>query len=134
MERIVTVSGFDANQGIVIASLGFIGWLLCGAAMGIGLSITTIENTLILHAIAAPIIFIGISWLYFTKFNYTRALTTAVIFIGIVILLDFFIVAMVINRSFDMFYSPMGTWIPFILIFGSTYLTGFYITRSVGYE
>jgi hypothetical protein len=38
--------------------------------------------------------------------------------------MDFFLVAMVINRSFEMFTSPLGTWIPFVLIFASTYLTG----------
>jgi hypothetical protein len=41
-----------------------------------------------------------------------------------VILLDFFVVALLINRSFDMFFSPIGTWIPFILIYSSTYLVG----------
>jgi hypothetical protein len=29
-----------------------------------------------------------------------------------------------ILRSFDMFTSLIGTWIPFALIFASTYLTG----------
>jgi hypothetical protein len=38
--------------------------------------------------------------------------------------MDFFIVAMLINKSFEMFTSLLGTWIPFALIFISTYLTG----------
>jgi hypothetical protein len=41
-----------------------------------------------------------------------------------VIAMDFFVVAMLINRSFEMFASLLGTWIPFALIFASTYLTG----------
>lgn len=45
------------------------------------------------------------------------------------ILVDFFLVALIINRSLEMFTSPLGTWIPFALIFISSYLTGFFITK-----
>jgi len=38
------------------------------------------EKALIIHAIAAPIIFIGISLIYFNFFNYTTPLETAIIF------------------------------------------------------
>jgi len=46
----------------------------------------------------------------------------------IVMAIDFFLVALVVNGSLDMFRSLLGTWIPFALIFLSTYLTG----RAVG--
>lgn len=95
-----------------------------------GQAITTLNNALIIHAMGAPIIFGILSFIYFKKFNYTSPLHTASIFVAIVILLDFFVVALLINRSFDMFLSPIGTWIPFILIFSSTYLIG----RSVNNE
>lgn len=45
-------------------------------------------------------------------------------FVGFVIVVDFFLVALVIERSLEMFASPLGTWIPFALIFTSTYVTG----------
>ena len=35
--------------------------------------------------------------------------------------MDVFVVAMLINKSFDMFLSPLGTWIPFALIFAVSY-------------
>ena len=35
----------------------FVGWLLCAATMGIGMAVTTMQNALIIHAIAAPIFF-----------------------------------------------------------------------------
>jgi hypothetical protein len=38
--------------------------------------------------------------------------------------MDFFVVAMLINRSFEMFASLLGTWLPFMLIFASSYLVG----------
>jgi len=108
----------------------FAGWVLCAATMGIGMAVTSIENTLIIHAIAAPLFFAAISWFYFSRFNYTTPLRTALIFIGFVILVDFFVVALLINRSLEMFTNPLGTWIPFLLIFSSTFLTGYLTRRS----
>ena len=109
---------------IIILAHAFVGWILCAATMGIGMSVTTMNNTLIIHAIAAPIFFAGVSLVYSRKFNYTTPIQTALIFIAFVIGMDFFLVAMLINRSFDMFTSLLGTWIPFALIFISTYVTG----------
>jgi len=112
------------NRAIIIAALGLLGWALCGAIMFIGMSIMSIETTLIVHAIGAPVIFSLISLFYFKKFRFTTPLKTAIVFFLIVILMDFFLVALVINRSMEMFQSLIGTWIPFGLIFLSTYLTG----------
>jgi len=57
----------------------FVGWALCGATMSIGMSVTSLSNTLVIHAIAAPIIFSSLSLLYFKKFRYTAPLQTAII-------------------------------------------------------
>jgi len=38
--------------------------------------------------------------------------------------MDFFLVGLLIQRSLVMFTSALGTWIPFGLIFLSTYLSG----------
>ena len=91
---------------------------------------TSLQNTLIIHAIGAPIFFMIVSLIYFKNFNYTSPLQTAMLFTGFVIAVDFFIVALVINRSLDMFASMLGTWLPFALIFTSTYLTGLYVVNS----
>jgi len=113
----------------VILVHAFVGWMLCAATMGIGMAVTSLETTLIVHAIGAPIFFAIVSLVYFKKFNYTSPLQTATIFVAFVIAMDFFIVAMLINRSFEMFTSLLGTWIPFILIFTSTILTGLFIRK-----
>jgi len=115
---------------IVVLVHAFVGWALCAATMGIGMATTSIDNAFIIHAIAAPIFFFVVSLIYFKKFNYTTPLQTAIIFVGFVITVDFFLVALVINKSLDMFSSLLGTWIPFALIFTSTYLTGLYTVRS----
>lgn len=118
------------KKAAIILIHAFIGWALCGATMGIGMAVTSIETTLIIHAIGAPIIFILLSLVYFRGFNYTTPLQTATIFIGFVIFMDVFVVALFINKSFEMFSSVLGTWIPFAFIFLSTYLTGLLIFQK----
>lgn len=114
----------------IILITGLIGWGLCGATIGIGRSVTTMENTLIIHAIAAPVIFGLLSWLYFARFHYTTPLQTAFIFLGIVMLMDAGVIAPFAEKSYAMFSSLLGTWIPFGLIFASTYVTGRLVTRK----
>jgi hypothetical protein len=118
------------KQTMILLLFAFIGWAICTATMVIGMEVTTIENALILHAIIGPLGFIILSIIYFKKINYTTPLQTAIIFISFVILVDFFLVALIINRSLEMFTNPLGTWIPFALIFISSYLIGLFITKS----
>lgn len=118
------MKSLSLNQIGVIVLFGAVGWALCGAIMFIGMAVTSMQATLIAHAVGAPVIFTTISWIYHTRIGYTKPLTTAAVFLGIVIFLDIFPVATVINRSFEMFTSVLGTWIPWALIFLSTYLTG----------
>jgi hypothetical protein len=114
----------------VILVHAFIGWAFCTAAMVIPMVLISVESALVIHAISAPIIYTTISLVYFNKFNYTRPLQTAMIFVSFVIIVDFFVVALLVNRSLEMFASPLGTWIPFALIFISTYVTGVLTVRS----
>ncbi|MHA2174862.1 MAG: hypothetical protein ACXAB2_01650 [Candidatus Hodarchaeales archaeon] len=106
-----------------------IAWALCGATMKIGMAITSVDNALIIHAIAAPLIFFVISLFYYSRFNYTTPLLTAIGFTGFTIAMDFFIVAPIFEQSYEMFYSLLGTWIPFLLMFLSTYITGIVKTK-----
>ena len=117
------------RKSIIILLHAFIGWALCAATMGIGIATMSMQNALIVHAVGAPIFFTSISLIYFNKFNYTSPSLTASIFVGFVVIVDFFLVALVINRSLEMFTSLLGTWIPFTLIFISSYLTGILTRR-----
>ena len=116
---------------VIIFVHAFIGWVLCAATMGIGMATMTLEKTLIVHAIGAPLFFAVVSLIFFRKFNYTTPLQTAMIFVGFVIIVDFLVVAILINRSLEMFVSLLGTWIPFALIFASTYLTGVSVRKTL---
>ena len=116
------------KKAAVVLAHAFVGWILCAATMGIGMAVTTLHAALIIHAIGAPIYFTVVSYVYFTRFNYTRPLRTALVFVGFVIIVDFLVVALLINKSLAMFGSLLGTWIPFALIFASSLATGFGVT------
>jgi hypothetical protein len=114
----------SVGEIVVIGIFGLVGWAMCGAIVFIGRGLMPMDTTLIVHALGAPVIFTALSWIYFTRFGYTRPLVTAALFVGIVIFMDVVLVALIIERSMEMFASLIGTWIPWALIFISTYLTG----------
>jgi hypothetical protein len=115
-----------AKPLIIVFVHGFTGWTLCGATIWVGRKSTSLENALIIHAISVPIIFAIVSFVYFKTFNYTKPLQTALLFVSLVIFLDVFVVSLLIEKSFEMFASVLGTWLPLFLIFVSTYLTGLF--------
>lgn len=117
------------KKSFILLIHAFVGWALCGAIMAVGPQFMSMETTLIVHAVGAPIIFALVSLSYFGRYHFTAPLQTAMIFTAFVILADFFLVALLINRSLEMFASFIGTWLPFVLIFSSTYITGLVITR-----
>jgi hypothetical protein len=119
----------QAKKGVFVLVLAFVEWAVCAAIIGIGMTVSSQMNALVAHAIGAPIGFALISFFYFKRFTYTTPLRTAEIFLAFVILMDFFVVAFAIMRSFEMFASVLGTWIPFVLIFLATYATGMYVTK-----
>ncbi len=119
----------NTNRLVWIIALALVGWALCFATIGIGMAVTTANKALIAHAIAAPLFFTGLSWLFFRRFPDAAPLATAIEFIAIVMAMDFFVVALLILHSLAMFGSLLGTWIPFALIWAATYLTGLWLAR-----
>ena len=111
---------------IVLLAFALAAQLLCWAIMIIGQMVTSLENALIAHAVGAPINAIVVSSVYYVKFHYTTPLQTAVAFAAVVIAMDVFVVALLIEKSFEMFTSPIRTWIPISSIFLATYLTGLF--------
>ncbi len=118
------------KKPFILLTLGISGWAACGIIMFTLLHTTTIYLSLIIHFIATPFIFLAISNLYFNKFDYTSPIITAIIFTLIVMILDFFVVAMVIEKNLEMFESVMGTWMPFLFIFLTVWLRGLAIHRG----
>ncbi len=111
-------------QVVLIIIHALVGWALCGATIGIGRKVTTLRNALIVHAVAAPVIFAAVAAVYFHWFAATSPAVTAALFVAIVIVLDVVVVAALVEKSFAMFGSFIGTWLPFGLIFLATWLVG----------
>jgi hypothetical protein len=51
-------------------------------------------------------------------------------FLVVVVALDLFLVAPVFERSYAMFASVLGTWLPFPLIFAAAYMVGRWASRK----
>lgn len=108
----------------IVLGFAVAGWAYCGALIGVGRQFMSMDATLIVHAIGAPIGFALLSWIYFNRFAFTTPLATAAIFLAVVFALDLLVVALLIEKSFAMFASPIGTWLPFAFIFAATFVTG----------
>jgi len=112
-----------STKGAAIAvTHSLVGWVLCGATMALGMKVTTLETALILHAFAVPLIFTALSLIYFRRLESWPPFRTAVTFVGVVIIMDVVVVALLIE-------SVLGTWLPFLLIFFSTWWTGIAVRR-----
>lgn len=100
------------------------GWSVCAVVMAGLLAMTGAGVAIAVHAIAAPLIFVAIARSYFGARGAREPLPVAVAFTAIVGGLDAAIVAALIQRSFAMFASVWGTWLPLALIFAATWATG----------
>ena len=100
------------------------GWSVCAAIMAGLLTVTSVTAAITVHTIAAPLVFAAIAKHYFGARGARAALPVALAFTAIVAALDLAIVAALIQRSFAMFGSIGGTWLPLALIFLATWATG----------
>jgi hypothetical protein len=100
-------------------------WLGCGLTVELGREIFGLEIALALHAVAAPALAVIVSLFYFGHFRFTGSFVTATFFVSLIIILDAALVAPFLEKSYAMFLSIPGTWIPLFLIFLATYFTGY---------
>jgi menaquinone-dependent protoporphyrinogen oxidase len=103
---------------------GTAGWAGCGVAMGGLLAVTRVGVAVALHAIAAPLIFAAVAWHYFRARGARDPLPTAAAFTGVVMLLDLLVVAGLIEHRLSLFASIAGAWLPFALIFLTSWAVG----------
>jgi hypothetical protein len=107
----------------------FVVWLACGLTMALGRSAFGLETALKIHAIAAPVFAALVSLVYFERFGVSPLVAAAFVTLFIVVL-DAGLVAPVFEKSYAMFMSILGTWLPFLSIFVATYLTGTIVSHS----
>ncbi len=122
----------NLQSSLVLMAHALAVWVLCGATLAIGRKIASLRQALLARAVAAPIIAAGVAFVYFTWFGEAIPVAAALSFEGVVFVLDLLVVALVIDRSLDMFRSVLGTWLPFLLIFMATLLTGVLVRGAAG--
>ena len=102
---------------VYLVVLSLVLWGACGGVMTIGRRIWTLDKALRVHLIVAPVFAFLVSALHkLLASGFSSALRAAAI-TGIVIALDALVVAPLFERSYAMFRSFIGTWLPFALIF-----------------
>lgn len=115
---------------LIAVAFGAVTWAFCGSLVGVGRRFMSMDMTLIVHAVGAPIGAAVFAWLYFKWFGDLSPVQTAAVFVVTSLALDVFVVAMLIEKSFEMFKSVLGVWIPQALIFTAAFLTGYALTSS----
>lgn len=101
-----------------------VGWMVCAAVLYTTMAWLSLNAALVVHAAAAMLVFGALSARYHRVRPNADSRVTALVFTGVVVALDAVIVALLVERSFAMFASPLGTWIPFALIFSASWLAG----------
>jgi multidrug transporter EmrE-like cation transporter len=120
----------DFRESLILIAHSIVIYFVCFAVMGAAMATLPIDTALLVHAAAAPFVSAIFSYIYYKKFNYTSPLLTATVMMVTVILLDFFLTATIILGDYSMFYSLIGTWIPFALIFCAAFLVGYYLDKE----
>ncbi len=108
----------------------FVIWAACAATIGVGGAVISMETTLIVHGVAAPVFATVVSASYFGRHDHASPLVAASTVLALIAVVDFLLVALVINRSLDMFRSVLGTWLPLGLIFAATAATGWIVEAA----
>ncbi|MFW9909494.1 MAG: hypothetical protein ACFFEF_13040 [Candidatus Thorarchaeota archaeon] len=120
----------ELRESLILVIHAIIIYLVCFAVMGASMATLDVDTALLVHAAAAPFVSAAFSYIYYRKFNYSSPLITAIVIVITVILLDFFLTATIILQDYAMFYSPIGTWIPFALIFSAALIVGMYLDKN----
>lgn len=108
----------------IIASL--VVWGLCGAVMMVGRKFFSLQTAILVHLVAAPVFAFALSYFHAVVAPDFDPLVRAGVMTGLIVALDAALVAPVFERSYAMFRSLLGTWVPFALIFAASWLANLF--------
>jgi hypothetical protein len=109
---------------VYLFGLGLALWGACGSLMAIGPRIWSLDTTLRVHLAAAPVIAFLVSAIHKLVAPEFNSVLRAVVLTALVIILDVALVAPIFQRSYAMFRSFVGNWIPFAAIFLASLAAG----------
>jgi len=114
---------------VYLFGLGLALWSGCGAVMAVGRRLWTLDTTLRVHLVAAPVLAFLLSALHEWLAPEFSSLLRATLMTGFVVILDALVVAPVFERSYAMFRSVIGTWLPLVAIFVASFAAGTLVRR-----
>ncbi|HEY6006668.1 MAG TPA: hypothetical protein VIV57_27555 [Anaeromyxobacter sp.] len=91
-------------------------WLACGLTFAAGRAALGVNAAIAIHLVAAPLIGAAATRLLWRHPRHPGIAATALTLAGAAALLDAIVVAPFLERSYEMFSSAAGTWIPLALI------------------
>ncbi len=104
--------------------LALVVWAACGGVIAIGRRVWTMQTTLVVHLFAAAAFAFAAAAVHAWFWPGFGALERAAATTGLIVALDALVVAPLFERSYAMFRSALGTWIPFAAIFLATWAAG----------
>ena len=129
-----SIKASDGGTGVRMEWLYLIGlalvlWGACGGVMTIGRRLWPLDTALRVHLVAAPVIAFLVSAAHAMLAPEFSPALRATTFTGLVAVLDAIVVAPLFERSYAMFRSIIGTWLPFVAIFLASSVAG-YVVRA----
>lgn len=115
------------RAGVAVgATLGWAvaGWIACGFVFVLSRVAFGVDAAIVIHLLAAPVIGAVVTLLLWRNPRHPGVACTATTLAGTAALLDAIVVAPFLERSFAMFASLTGTWIPLALIFAASAAIG----------
>src|SRR5271166_315805 len=117
-------SGGTRMAWVELVLLALALWAACGGVIAVGRKLWSIDITLRVHLVAAPVLAFLVVVIHKELAPAFDPLLRAAAITIIVILLDALLVAPFFERSYAMFRSVIGTWLPFVAIFGACWAAG----------
>jgi len=109
---------------ISLILLAFVLWAACGGVIAIGRRVWTMQTTLVVHLFAAAAFAFAAAAVHKLLAPDVDAIARAAAMTGLIVALDALVVAPLFERSYAMFRSALGTWVPFAAIFLACWAAG----------
>ncbi len=109
---------------VALLVFGLILWGACGGVIAFGRQIWPMDMTLGVHLAVAPAIAAAVTMAHRIVAPEFSPLLRAAAMTGLIVALDALVVAPLFERSYTMFRSPLGTWLPFAAIFLASWAAG----------
>ena len=109
---------------VSLVALSLIVWAACGGVIAGGRRVWTMQTTLVVHLFAAAAFAFAAASAHAWLAPDFDPVVRAAAMTALIVALDALVVAPLFERSYAMFRSALGTWIPFAAIFLASWAAG----------